>query len=203
MILFVLVAKKSEEDAVSYVNIKATYIPNFKPIVVIDDAEPSIVEDKKILFAGDSRFVGMSQIEDVDEVFLAKVGEGYSYLCSLQEDINNEDADVIIIGFGVNDLHHVNDYIEYLNSQPFDKEIYFLTVNPVNEQVEAEYGYTVTNNDIDEFNRLIKEGAINYAIIDTNSYLWETGFDTKDGLHYKDETYQRIYEYVLENFHHV
>ena len=37
------------------------------------------------------------------------------------------------------------------------------------------------------------------TIIDTNSYLLKDGFNATDGLHYDDETYKKIYEYIKEN----
>ena len=36
-------------------------------------------------------------------------------------------------------------------------------------------------------------------IIDTNSYLKSTGFNTVDGLHYDDSTYKKIYDYIKSN----
>ena len=36
-------------------------------------------------------------------------------------------------------------------------------------------------------------------IIDSNSYLKESGFSTVDGLHYDDTTYNKIYNYLKSN----
>ena len=63
-----------------------------------------------------------------------------------------------------------------------------------------QYGYTVFNEQIDKYNKLMQEGFdSNVRIIDTNSYLKSTGFNTVDGLHYDDSTYKKIYDYIKSN----
>ena len=159
-----------------------------------------IEEIKKIVFVGDSRFVGMSQLKECEEIVLAEVGEGYHYFCLLQDSIKSEEADTLVIGFGVNDLHNIKKYVDYVNENFSEiPEIYFLTVNPVDEAKESQYGYSVTNKEIDEFNEYLQEHSGIYEILDTNSYLNDIGFSTKDGIHYTNETYLNIYEYIMEN----
>lgn len=156
-------------------------------------------ESKKIVFTGDSRFVGMSQLKECEEIVFAETGQGYNYFCLLQDSIKNESTDILVIGFGVNDLYNVKKYVNYINNKPFGNiEVYFLTVNPVDEEKENLYGYTVKNEDILDFNNYILENADNYKVIDTNSYLNSIGFFTKDGLHYTDETYLEIYNYIIK-----
>ncbi len=202
LVLMLFISNKKEvsilkADAIFFpkMQVKESNLPTYDTKQVV--FEEPIIEEKKILFTGDSRFVGMSYIENDGEVFLAEVGKGFPYFCSLQDTIKNENADIVVVGFGANDLYSVEKYVEYLNSKPYSAEVYFLTVNPVDESIESKYGYTVTNEDIDEFNNYIKENAVSYKVLDTNSYLWSIGFETKDGLHYKDETYQNIYDFII------
>lgn len=154
-------------------------------------------EDCNYVFLGDSRFVGMSNCKQSNDIFICKVGEGYNYFC---KNINNiSENDIVIIGFGVNDLGNIDKYIELANS--LTNEVYYLTINPVDEQKERENGYSITNQQIDEFNNKLKENAINYKVIDTNSYLKQNGYSTVDGLHYDNVTYTKIYEYIKKNLY--
>lgn len=153
------------------------------------------------VFVGDSRFVGMSQYETNKDTFICKVGQGLNYFKKSQDEILELDGYnvKIIIGFGVNDLANIDDYISYVNSLHLKGSLYFLTVNPIDEARCRLNGYTLTNLEIDEFNDKLKANAYNYKIIDTNEYLMEDGFDTVDGLHYNDETYEKIYKFIKKN----
>ena len=169
-----------------------------KENIDIEQSEITLVdyEDYNYVFLGDSRFVGMSNCKQSNDIFICKVGEGYNYFC---KNINNiSENDIVIIGFGVNDLGNIDKYIELANS--LTNEVYYLTVNPADEQKERENGYSVTNQQIDEFNNKLKANATNYKVIDTNSYLKQIGFSTTDGLHYDNATYIKIYEYIKQNF---
>lgn len=158
------------------------------------------IDKKNITFTGDSRFVGMQNSVDYnDNIFFSKIGMGYNYFLTQEENIKSSDSDILIVGFGVNDLYNVNLYIDYLNSHLLKKEVIFLTVNPVDENLEQKNGFTIKNSDIDKFNKIIKEKAMNYKVLDTNAYLKEVGFDTIDGLHYTSETYNMIYDFVISN----
>lgn len=140
----------------------------------------------------------MSKYKTDKDTFICEVGQGYNYFISNINSYNNSNK-TIIIGFGVNDLYNIEKYINYVNNLSSNINIYFLTVNPVDEQKEKQYGYTVTNKEIINFNEKLKENAINYEIIDTYKYLIESGYETTDGLHYNNETYEKIYEYIKEN----
>lgn len=198
LFLMLFISKKTEAAPAFEVN--AVFIPQIQieeKILPDLSIKEVVFEEKKLLFTGDSRFVGMKDLSD-GEIFFAESGKGFPYFCSLQDSIKNENIDIIVVGFGVNDLYNVKKYVEYLNNNPFSADVYFLTVNPVDEYTEKKYGYTITNKDIDEFNSYIKESAVYYKVLDTNSYLNSIGFETKDGLHYTDETYQNIYEYIIK-----
>lgn len=155
------------------------------------------------LFVGDSRTVGMAEAVGKDIDYHAQNGSAYGYLESLDERIRTSGSDCIVIGFGVNDLSDIKDYTDYANrlGTETDNPVFFLTVNPVQEDKAAKNGYYVKNDRIDEFNDKLKENAVNYTVIDTNDYLKSlessSGFNTVDGLHYDNETYIKIYNYIM------
>jgi hypothetical protein len=65
------------------------------------------------------------------------------------------------------------------------------SVNPVNEGVFAPA-------DVDEFNRIIKEGLdAQILFIDTGEKLREKGFSTTDTLHYTEESSKLLYELLV------
>ena len=116
--------------------------------------------DKKILLTGDSRTVCLycSQIYDeaeypkhvfynIDEatftgytnesIVVAKGGEGCSWMraVGIPNAVSHlEEADALVIWFGVNDLHVASDYINYVNGlvQQYDIPIYYMTIGPCN-----------------------------------------------------------------------
>ena len=156
----------------------------------------------KYLFVGDSRYKGMEKANATDEdVFICEVGEGYDYLINQMNNIKYEidDNTALIIGLGVNDLVNIDKYVDKINemSQTFDCQIYYMLVNPVDEEQETYSGYHIKNDDIDYFNQeIIDRLDENVIVIDTNSYLNAIGFETQDGLHYTEETYENIYNYT-------
>ncbi|WP_290848951.1 hypothetical protein [Eubacterium sp. LMAG:50] len=156
----------------------------------------------KYLFVGDSRYKGMEKANATDEdVFICEVGEGYDYLINQMNNIKYEidDDTALIIGLGVNDLVNIDKYVDKINemSQTFDCQIYYMLVNPVYEEQETYSGYHIKNDDIDYFNQeIIDRLDENVIVIDTNSYLNAIGFETQDGLHYTEETYENIYNYI-------
>ena len=151
------------------------------------------------LFVGDSRTVGLAEaIPGLD--YHAKSGSTYYYLLELDSLIRNSGADCIIIGFGVNDLVDIDEYINYANKlgDEISARVYFLTVNPVDETKESYNGYHIKNSRIDSFNERLTEEARSYTVIDTNGFLKEVGYNTMDGLHYDENTYINIYDYVMD-----
>lgn len=159
----------------------------------------------KYVFVGDSRYVGMSGFASDQDVFICEVNMGYNFLIDKMKEIKkncNSDT-ALIIGLGVNDLKYSSDnYISKLNemADTMDCTIYYMLVNPVDENKEKSSGYTIKNDDIDTFNKKLSNGfSDKIKTIDTNGYLKEMGFETVDGLHYTTDTYQRIYNYIKDS----
>ena len=155
----------------------------------------------------------MKNVASSSDVFIAKVGQGLSYLKSNESSIKSKVTknSVVVLGFGVNDLYNIDKYIEYINSVNYGADIYVLTVNPIN----SHYSGSVTNSSINSFNKKLKNSAKKYKVIDTNKYLLQkydvieldgtnkkTGKCTSgpcDGLHYSKSVYKTIYNYVKKS----
>lgn len=156
----------------------------------------------KFIFFGDSRFVGMQIFASADDSFVANVGMGYDYLIQNLDNIENNytDKSVIIVEFGINDLYNINKYIDKINELSEKYNICYLTIYPIDENKAKNNGYSITNYDIDNFNEELKNGLNeNISIIDTNNYLKTIGYNTIDGIHYDDDTYKIIYDYIKNN----
>lgn len=157
------------------------------------------------IWVGDSRTVGMSEaITSGDNDWIGKVSAGYDWFVSdaanQVTDRLNEDS-TIVFNFGVNDLGNVDKYISKLNELAKGdwskaKQIIVMSVNPVDEATAPQNGYSVTNAQIEEFNKKMKsglEGGIKF--VDTYSQIKDQ-LGTTDGIHYDAETYQKLYDMI-------
>ncbi len=158
------------------------------------------------IFVGDSRTVGMQMAASpADTKYIAKVNMGYSWLEStagpeLQSYLNGNPNVSVVLAFGVNDLGNVQKYISYykkLISMYPNTRFYVESVNPVDEQVEAQHGYTVTNKQIIAFNKKLRAGVGKSRFLNTYNYLAKKGFQTSDGVHYTIEEYSGLYSYII------
>ena len=106
----------------------------------------------------------------------------------------------VVFAFGINDLGNIASYISYYNAlmKEFpDTEFYFLSVNPVDEELASDKGYSVKNSAIKKFNTKLKS-AFGTKYIDTYTYLTKNKFSTIDGIHYTPDTYLELYNYIVE-----
>lgn len=156
----------------------------------------------KYVFVGDSRYVGMEKYSDpYKDVFISEVGVGYSFLTQNMSKIIAEcDSDTaLIIGLGVNDLVNCTQYISTINDLAVntDCQIYYMSVNPVDDITAQSHGYNMNNSSIEEFNSTIKAQLNDDIVfIDTNKYLNDDGYESTDGIHYSESTYEKIYLYL-------
>lgn len=148
---------------------------------------------------GDSRTKGLNQVCGLSQTehfyVVAEVGMGYSWMMStaLPEAASTGLNDYVLL-LGVNDLENAEAYLAaYRNLVGEGKRITLATVGPVEE---GKGGYSVTNYEIDVFNERLSEveGA---RVIDLNAYLWKNDFSTMDGVHYTDDTYRLMEEFLL------
>ena len=157
------------------------------------------------IWVGDSRTVGMSEaVSSGDNDWVGKVSAGYSWFTSdainQVNQVLDEDS-TIVFNFGVNDLGNVDQYISKLNELAKGdwskaKQIIVMSVNPVDEAKASQNGYSVTNTQIEEFNKKMKsglEGGIKF--VDTYSQIKDQ-LGTTDGIHYDNDTYQKLYDMI-------
>ena len=172
----------------SVVTQSTSEVKSDKTAVNNEDKDNNDNNINKYVFVGDSRYVGMSAYKEDTDTFIAKNNMGYSYL-EEQMSLIKQSCDkntALIIGLGVNDLK-------------YSREKYITTINSMADKKEVSYGYSVENNTINEFNKAMKaELTSGVHIIDTNSYLQSQGYVTVDGLHYDNDTYKLIYDYIKE-----
>ena len=163
-----------------------------------------VSKNDKYIFIGDSRTVGMKSAvaSNKNDIWSAKVGEGYTWMKNTGvpavEDKIGKNSKVVIL-MGVNDLNS-NAYITYLNSKSKKwvkkgATVYFVSVNPVDEEKARSNGYTITNKSIETFNKAMKNG-LSSDIKYINTYSKINSFGTTDGLHYTNETYKKIYNCI-------
>jgi len=215
-LLVVLVFYKIEKDGIDSLYItklvrKYTYQGDGKNdektsnVVVVHDGNERVLTTglfDKYIFVGDSRYRGMQFLAQDEDVFIAESGRGYSFLTEQMNNIKNSATEnsAVIIGLGVNDnVNKVDDYLNLLKemADSMECQIYYMLINPVDEEKESYHGYNVTNENIDYFNkRMVEELDERIGVIDTNSYLKDVGFNTQDGIHYDNDTYTLIYEYI-------
>ncbi len=157
----------------------------------------------RYIFVGDSRYVAMSQFAQPEDYFIADVGMGYEFLVRQLDAVRAAaiPGSVVIIGLGVNDPkpEKYESYIRTINelSWTLGVPVYYMLVNPVDESVESQNGYGIKNDQINAFNAALQAGLdASVHIIDTNSFLKYDGYVTTDGLHYDDNTYLKIYQYI-------
>ena len=155
------------------------------------------------LFLGDSRVVGMSSSSGRYS-YIGKVGAGYDWLIETGEpelrkmlaEYPNMD---VVLSLGVNDLNNIDSYIEEykkIKAEFPDTRIWIMSVMPVLESVEEHTGYSIQNSTVDDFNDKLKE-EFGDRYIDTYSYLVANGFKTWDGVHYTEDTYVDLENYVV------
>lgn len=123
----------------------------------------------------------------------------------------------VVMNLGANDMGNINIYIQYMKalSKKLKKEynctMYYMSVNPVNSAMINAYegAHLRTENQVKSFNNSIYRNLCSgknkyFTYINTCSNLQKYGWISDrnnagiyDGLHYSNETYLRIYDYVI------
>ena len=164
-----------------------------------------VCEDTPLItFVGDSRTVGM-QMNCPDGLYICKCGEGYRWLVSEEtsQSVNQaaRSSDIFVFNLGVNDLHNVclyADYIREFTEKYPGAMVAYMSVNPIDNQKAKEHGYRVTDEQAVAFNEKLRELLPQGVLwINTHDFLMEGGYETSDGIHYTAETYEDIYSYTI------
>lgn len=158
-------------------------------------------EDLFLIWAGDSRTLGMRDAVDNDDVYIGASGEGYRWLSEtglsqIRDAIRTYPDAPVVFNFGVNDYDSMEDYLELYQSlaeEYPDTHFYFLSVNPI----EPTLCKNITNEEIADFNSHLQE-AFPDTYIDSFTYLMVTETTTIDGIHYSQDDYRAIYEFAVQ-----
>ena len=115
---------------------------------------------------------------------------------------------LVVFNLGVNDLFRVDKYIELMNEMStwdVGAGFVFESINPINNTVASQRGSTsVSDSVVVEFNDKIKNNLPdNWSYLDTYTYIKPDvdalTAETADGLHYTNEIYQKLYDYIIDN----
>lgn len=155
----------------------------------------------KLVFIGDSRTEGIRDAVSDDSTWCCESGKGYEWMSStavpsIENQIGENTA--VIILMGVNDVHQVTNYVNYINVKANEwaelgAKTYYVAVGPV------EADPYVTNTQIERFNALMEANLIGVNYIDLYSHLVSAGYSTVDGTHYPNSVSVEIYNYILDN----
>lgn len=170
--------------------------------LIVSDAQI----EKLLIYVGDSRINNIKNTINNNEItYMAQDGAGYVWfsddvvLNELQSYIGADTTKYVIFSFGINDLNNIDKYINVYNTLINDYKnvkFYFMSVNPVNEELAIANGFNITNDEIMAFNtKLSLAFPDNY--IDVYSQI-VNNIITDDGVHYDNETNQKIHNIVLQ-----
>ena len=146
-------------------------------------------------WVGDSRTVGMARGIDID--YIGKVGAGISLFRNNYDQICQIRDKTVIINLGVNDLDS-GAYLRLYNGLPDEfldnNKVIVLAVNP------CDGSYQYLNSRIESFNSAMADGLDSrITFLDSYTFLVWNGFATVDGLHYTNNTYVDIYNFVFDS----
>ena len=175
-------------------------IPLRYPAASINSLD-SFSDDRKTVFIGDSRTVGMEMYcgGNPDDYWSAKNSMGYSWMVSTGipnvEYLIDENTDVVIL-MGVNDLGNVYQYIDYINQKAAEwkrlgARTFFVSVTPVDDGRSP----NAKNSRIESFNTYAQENLKDVYYIDAYSRIRYT-FGSPDGIHFDGNTYRDIYQII-------
>ncbi len=164
-------------------------------------ADTEASQKDKLIFVGDSRTEGIRDAVHDDSIWSCLSSMGYDWMVSTgvpQIEAEIVDNTSVIILMGVNDVHNLNKYVQYINEKAKEwtdlgASTYFVSVGPV------ENDPYVTNEQIESFNAAMEANLIGVTYIDVYSHLMETGYSTLDGTHYPEDVSVEIYNYIRDN----
>lgn len=179
------------------------YIP-VEPKVTLEMPEFAYDNLPLITFIGDSRMVGQ-QIGNPNSIYVCEGGQAYPWLMKEETqtkiELAAEYSDIFVFNLGVNGFYDPKLYMNYLMdfcTRHPDKMMIYMSVNPVDDEKAQQYGYTVSDNDVQNYNaQLLDSLPENVLWLDTYTLLTTYGFDTFDGIHYTNQTYRDIYDYTM------
>lgn len=173
-----------------------------------DYAEQTYKYETGYIFMGDSRIYLMNRdcgIEQIPNFFVVCCpGMGYDWMMSkgfpqvsqiklTHPEIKNW---VLISGFGLNDIEHINDYVDTYSYLSQTMDIRLLSVNPTMGVSDPRY----SNGNIEGFNQKL-QAVTGVQYINCYDYLSKKGFWMIDNLHYNEQSNWDIYAFILDNLY--
>lgn len=159
--------------------------------------------ESMLLYIGDSRTVDMINYIGNDTISsVAKVSAGYNWYINdaksqIETILDAGNIKYVVFNLGINDLSNIDNYINAFNSLKSKYPsiyFYYMSINPINEEVAKDNGYSVTTSSIENFNlRLSSTYGDNYL----DSYSLLDNVVSPDGIHYDKDTSLRIHNIVL------
>lgn len=198
-----------DKNGKKIVNKEPDETPSEKPVVPPTNPGSSGTHRyDSYIFVGDSRTVGMENSVSGSAKYIAEIGQGYWWLKStaltkLKAELKKNPYVKVVFNLGVNDCagntvdSYISAYRQLIESYPTTK-FYIMSVNPINDKAAAKAGFIARNNMVTQFNSHMK-AAFSGIYIDTYNYLKLNGFSAPDGIHYTNDTYLKIYNYILKN----
>lgn len=188
--------------------------PELPPVNPPVDTQNKITDN---LFVGDSRTVGMCGNYKLceDSEYIASTGKGRIWfentaVQSVNQKIITKKYNIIIL-MGVNDLgrtvlngedaatKYYNTISSLATSKWSEQNIIFVSVNPVIDGYSNAYTVAVNAFNQEIKNKIKSSNITNLKYCDTNSNLNITTSNAPDGLHYNKETYQEIYNTIIND----
>ncbi len=195
--------------------------------IIPDSSNTNLKNAAKNIIIGDSRTVGMcasitgdwnkcqfnksGSFINGDDIYIAQGSMGYSWFYNTAvPEVNkilaaNPDTVYNIYSLmGVNFLlydidKYIPTYNDLANGIWSSQNLILVSVNPVDEDIEAQHGYSTKNSNIITFNNKLKSGtssSSNIKYCDTYSIVLDN-LSTSDGLHYSSSTYKIIYNSIM------
>ncbi len=168
-----------------------------------ENNEEYIIEyaPSQFCFIGDSRFVGIQNSVETDATFIAETSRGLAWFnkTAIKEYESKKDKiETVIIALGINDIGNIEDYISTLNQfaeNNSNKRLFYVNIGPVDETKYKK----ISNETIVQFNEQIKNGLSDkWVVLDQYAFLQSVDLNSHDGLHYGNETSQKIFDWILE-----
>lgn len=161
----------------------------------------SSIKEHSFVFVGDSRTLGMKDAVADNCTYIGAEGEGYEWFSSdgilaLSDVLGSNPSQTVILNLGVNDPENINIYIDLYKKLISDypsASFYMLSVNPLDDNSD----FNTTNDMVQLFNATMKSSFPD-QYLDCYTFLVNSGYETVDGLHYTDATYQTIHRFVVD-----
>lgn len=177
----------------------------------------------KVIVIGDSRMEFLLKDDDVRKpinfTFIAKSGAGFNWflntaISELEELLDNKDDSYyyhVVFNLGVNDIQYTKDIKEIFESymdefaelkeKYADVSFYFLSVNPIDEDLLNKYQpqNIRTNDMIEKLNGYFIDELKDYEDFYYCDAYHDIDFETGDGIHYESVTSQDTLNYIAQS----